>query len=71
MVNITTNPLSPVEVGPISLSHPLSLCVCVYCFSSLALPLSSTSLYLCLIANAGSIAAAIDPCVETPSRQEK
>lgn len=33
--------------------------------------LSSTSLYLCLIANAGSIAAAIDLSAETPSRQEK
>lgn len=29
------------------------------------------SLYLCLIANAGSIAAAIDLRVETSSRQEK
>lgn len=33
--------------------------------------LSSTSLRLRLIANAGSIAAAIDLCAETPSRQEK
>lgn len=40
-------------------------------FLSLSLPLPPTSLYLYLIANAGSIAAAIDLCVETPSRQEK
>ncbi len=49
----------------------LPLCLRVSHSSSLALPLSSTSLYLYLIANAGSIAAAIDLCVETPSRQEK
>lgn len=48
----------------------VSLCVCVLP-SSLTLRLSSTLVYLWLIANAGSIAAAIDLSTETPSRQEK
>lgn len=60
---------------PIPHSHPLrSLSALHSPHIALPLspsPLSSTSLYLCLIANAGSIAAAIDLCAETPSRQEK
>lgn len=61
---------------PIPHSHPLRSLSPPPPTSHIALPLSpsplsSTSLYLCLIANAGSIAAAIDLCAETPSRQEK
>lgn len=51
-------------------SQPLHVCI------RIALPLLNPapfihSLYLCLIANAGSIATAIDLSAETPSRQEK
>lgn len=68
MVKLTIIPVCPVDVG---LSPQLSLSLSPSRSSSLALPLSPATLYLQLIADAGSIAAAIDLCVETPSRQEK
>ena len=63
MVNIAINVLISVEVS-------LSMCACQLLFLS-SPPTFIHSLYLNLIANAGSIATAIDLSAETPSRQEK